>query len=287
MEKSPTPLVNVRAVIRAKSPALERYMPSFIIRWLERILHQDEINEIISLYGHLSGVPMAVASLEHLRVSSQSIGLENVPADGRYVFVSNHPLGGLDGLVLIKTLGQHFADIKFIVNDLLLNLTPLESVFVPVNKHGRQSAAYAQRIIDTYNSDAQILYFPAGLCSRKIKGRVTDLPWKRNVLQKAIKHQRDIVPVFFSGANSNFFYRLANIRKRLGLKFNIEMLYLSDEAFRQKGNNFRLYFGKPIPYSHFTAEKSLDAWMQDIRQEVYALPHTYSKSQDDTRNPSH
>jgi len=278
MEKSSVPLVNVRAVIRAKSPTLERYLPSFVIRYLERILHQDEINEIITLYGHLSGVPVAVASLEYLRVNSQPIGLENVPTDGRYVFVSNHPLGGLDGLVLIKTLGQHFSDIKFIVNDLLLNLTPLESVFVPVNKHGRQSAAYAQRIIDTYNSDAQILYFPAGLCSRKIKGQVTDLPWKRNVLQKAIKHQRDIVPVFFSGVNSNFFYRLANIRKRLGIKFNIEMLYLSDEAFRQKGNNFTLYFGRPIPYTRFTAEKSLDAWLQDVRQEVYALPHTYSKN---------
>ena len=278
MEKSSVPLVNVRAVIRAKSPTLERYLPSFVIRYLERILHQDEINEIITLYGHLSGVPVAVASLEYLRVNSQPIGLENVPTDGRYVFVSNHPLGGLDGLVLIKTLGQHFSDIKFIVNDLLLNLTPLESVFVPVNKHGRQSAAYAQRIIDTYNSDAQILYFPAGLCSRKIKGQVTDLPWKRSVLQKAIKHQRDIVPVFFSGVNSNFFYRLANIRKRLGIKFNIEMLYLSDEAFRQKGNNFTLYFGRPIPYTRFTAEKSLDAWLQDVRQEVYALPHTYSKN---------
>jgi Putative hemolysin len=276
MEKSPSPLVNVRAVIRAKSPSLERYLPSFVIRYLERILHQDELNEILTLYGHLPGVPMSVSTLEHLRIQSQPIGLEHIPSDGRYIFMSNHPLGGLDGLVLIKTIGQQFPNVKFIVNDLLLFLKPFEDVFVPVNKHGRQSSDYAQRIIDTYDSDAQILYFPAGLCSRKIKGQITDLPWKRNVLQKAIKHQRDIVPVYFSGANSNFFYRLANIRKRLGLKFNIEMLYLSDEVFRQKGNNFTLYFGQPIPYTRFTAQKSLDAWLQDVRREVYALPHTYT-----------
>ncbi|MCL2502553.1 MAG: glycerol acyltransferase, partial [Bacteroidales bacterium] len=185
------------------------------------------------------------------------------------------PLGGLDGIMLIKVIGQRFGKVKFIVNDLLLYLQSFEDVFVPINKHGLQNQDYATRINDTYHSDAQVIYFPAGLCSRKIKGRITDPPWKRNVFQKAIKHQRDIVPVFFSGQNTPFFYRLANLRKRLHIPFNVEMLYLSDEAFKQEGRSFDVYFGKPVPYRSFSSGKSPDQWVQEIRDQVYALPQQY------------
>jgi len=177
---------------------------------------------------------------------------------------------------LIYTLGQQYKEIKFIVNDLLLHSKTMEDVFIPVNKHGRQSQEYAQLIDEAYGSNAQMIYFPAGLCSRKIKGVVTDLPWKRNFLQKAIKYQRDIIPVFFSGQNSNFFYRLANIRKRLHIPFNIEMLYLCDEMFRQKGAHFELFFGNPIPYTHFTKDKTVDYWLTEIRQQLYNLPNTFA-----------
>jgi len=271
----PASLINVRAVIRSKSPALERYTPHFVIRYLERILHQDEVNYLIKTYGHLSGLEMAEAIYHHFGIEIRVHGLEQAPVDGRYIFVSNHPLGGLDGAMLIKVIGGQFGQVKFIVNDLLLYLTPFEDVFVPINKHGRQSQEYAKQINDTYDSPAQVIYFPAGLCSRKVKGRIIDPPWKRNVLLKAVKHKRDIVPVYFSGQNSNFFYRLANLRKRLHIPFNIEMLYLSDEAFRQKGSSFDIYFGPPIPYSAFTRDKSPDQWILEVRDQVYALPKEY------------
>jgi len=271
-------LVNVRAAIRSKSPALERYVPRFVVRYLERILHQDELNRLISTYGHLPGVEMAEAISCDCRIYTKVHGLEQIPTDGRYVFVSNHPLGGLDGVMLIKIIGQRFGRVKFIVNDLLLHLKSFEDIFVPINKHGRQNQDYATRINDTYDSDAQVVYFPAGLCSRKIRGQITDPPWKRNVFQKAIKHQRDVVPVFFSGRNSNFFYRLANLRKRLRIPFNIEMLYLSDEAFKQAGGSFDVYFGKPIPYQSFTPNKTLAQWMLDVRNQVYALPKSYKSA---------
>jgi len=273
MEKqNNAPLVNVRAVIQSKSRALERYLPDFVIRYLERILHQDEINYLITTYGHLSGVQMAAAIYRHFKIQITVHGLEQIPTEGRYIFVSNHPLGGLDGAMLIKVVGERFTQVKFMVNDLLLFLKPFADVFVPVNKHGRQKQEYAKQIDDAYHSAAQILYFPAGLCSRKIKGKIVDPPWKRNVLHKAIKYQRDIVPVFFSGQNSNFFYRLANIRKHLRIPFNLEMLYLSDEAFSQKGASFDVYFGKPISYQSFTQDKSADQWLQEVRNQVYALP---------------
>ena len=276
VEKNPPLQINVRSVIRGKSPALERYLPNFIIRYLERILHQEEVNHIISSYGHLPGVSMAQATLDYLTITANPHGLEQVPETGRYIFVSNHPLGGLDGLVLTSTVGSRFGEVKFIVNDLLTGLNPFNDVFLPVNKHGRQSQEYAQSIHHAYDSNAQILNFPAGLCSRRIRGRVIDLPWKRNFLTKAIRHQRDIVPVFFSGQNSNFFYRLANIRKRLHIPFNLEMLYLSDEMFRQRGAHFDLYFGQPIPFTHFTNDKKTEEWLDDIRNQLYNLPKTLS-----------
>lgn len=276
MEKEHLPLqVNVRSVIRAKSPKLGRYLPGFVIRYLERILHQDDFNLILSTYSHLSGVALAKASLEHYRITATPHGLENIPLTGRYIFVSNHPLGGLDGLVLIHTVGSRWEEVKFVVNDVLIHFTPFEDVFVPVNAYGTQNQEYAQKIMQAYDSDAQVLYFPAGICSRKIKGVITDLPWKRNFLQKAIKHQRDIVPVFFSGQNSNFFYRLANARKSLRIPFNIEMFYLADEMFSQSGVHFDLYFGSPIPYTSFTKEKKMDEWLADIRHQVYSLPGTH------------
>ena len=273
MEKqNETPFVDIRSVIRSKSPALERWLPGFIIRYLINILHQDEINHIIATYGHHKGIQMADTIYHYFGINIDTHGFEQVPEDGRYLFVSNHPLGGLDGAMLIKVIGEKFKNVKSIVNDFLLYLTPFEEVFVPVNKHGRQTQDYAKRIHDTYDSDAQIIYFPAGLCSRKVKGQIVDPPWKRNVLQKAVKYRRNIVPVFFSGQNSPFFYRLANIRKRLRIPFNLEMLYLSDEAFKKKGAHFDIYFGTPIPYTSFTPDKSPDFWIGEVRKKVYSLP---------------
>ena len=283
-KQNSAPLINVRAVIRSKSPRLERYLPHFVIRYLERILHQEELNHVIGSYRHLPGVEMAEAIYHYSNIHISVHGLDQVPLDGRYIFVSNHPLGGFDGIMLIKVIGQRFAKVKFIVNDLLLYLKSFEDVFVPVNKHGRQSQDYAKRIKETYESDDQVIYFPAGLCSRKIRGRIVDLPWKRNVIQKAITHQRDMVPVFFGGKNSNFFYRLANIRKRLHIPFNIEMLYLSDEMFRQRGSSFDIYFGKPVPYQSFTSDKSQDQWLTEVRNQVYALPQQYKSTNYDTCN---
>ena len=265
-------LVDVRTVIRSKSPVLERYLPNFVIRYLENILHQNEINDILNNFGHLPGAQAADAIYRYSDAQIVVHGIDKVPVEGRYIFVSNHPLGGLDGVMLIKVIGERFQGVKFIVNDLLLHLKIFKDVFVPVNKHGYQNPHYAQQINETYESNDQIIYFPAGLCSRRIKGVITDLPWKRSVFRKAAQYHRDIIPIFFSGQNSRFFYRLANIRKFLHIPFNLEMLYLSDEAFRQKGATFDIYFGSPIPYNSFSSLKSLDQWILSIRNYVYSLP---------------
>jgi putative hemolysin len=255
-----------------KNPKLYKMLPKFMMNYLKRIAHQDEVNEILTSYGYEHrGLSFNRKVLEHLNINYKIENRENFPPkDGRYIFASNHPLGGLDGIVLIDLIGENYGDVKFIVNDILMYLTPLQDVFVPVNKHGRQSAEYAIKIDELYRSNKQVLYFPAGLCSRKVKGEIIDLEWKKSFVAKAIKYGRDVVPMFFDGRNSNFFYNLANIRKSLGIKANVEMLYLADEMFKQKNARFTVKTGKSIPYQDLQ-EMGIRKGMEYVRNKVYDL----------------
>jgi 1-acyl-sn-glycerol-3-phosphate acyltransferase len=263
--------VDVRQVLYDKNPGLARKIPGFIIRYLERIVHQDEINAFLSRYGHLKDEQFIEAGLKHFNITYNVFGRENIPGSGRHIFVSNHPLGGLDGLVFINELSKYFSDIKFPVNDILMNISNLSGIFVPINKHGAQGRDAARKIEEAYASDSQILYFPAGLCSRKRGGIIKDLEWHKSFVAKAVQHKRDIVPAFFSGRNSSFFYNLSNIRNFLGVKANIEMLYLADEMFKQKEKVINLVFGKKISWQQFDGSRTFTEWAEWVKGKTYEL----------------
>jgi putative hemolysin len=263
--------IDVENVLYSKNPALARTIPGFVINYLKRIVHQDELNEFLGKWGHLRDAELIEAGLKHFDIKFKVIGSENIPESGRFIFVSNHPLGGLDGLVFIYELSKHFPNIKFPVNDILTNIRNLSGIFLPVNKHGAQAKDAAIKIEDAYSSDSQILYFPAGLCSRKKSGIIKDLQWHKSFISKSIQHKRDIVPAFFSGRNSNFFYNLANVRKLLGIKSNIEMLYLADEMFKQKDKEISLVFGEPITWEIFDKTRSALEWADWVKSKSYEL----------------
>ncbi len=264
-------LIDIDKVIASKSPRLQRALPRFIVRYLKRIIHQDEINEVLQKHGHKQGVDFIDEALKVMQVTYSVKGIENLKPDGRYLFASNHPLGGLDGMILIHLLGKRYPEVKFPVNDLLMHITQLHNIFIPINKHGAQSSQNVKLMDATFASDAQVLYFPAGLCSRKQHGRIEDLEWKKSFIVKAIQHKRDIVPVFFSGRNSNFFYNLAKLRTFLGIKANIEMLYLVNEMFKQKGKSITVIIEEPIPYTTFDSSKSPAEWAKWVKAIVYGL----------------
>ncbi len=264
--------VDIRELITAKNPKLARRLPNFLYRYLERILHLSEVNATIRAGRGLPGQDFARHILEEFGVTYDVRGLETLPTDGRYLFASNHPLGGLDGVVLIDAIGRALGQVYFPVNDLLLVLPQFRDIFLPVNKHGNLSQNAAERLNTAYASAAQILYFPAGLCSRRSRRGIRDLEWKPNFVGKALEYNRTIVPIHFGGRNSNFFYNLAWLRKHLGIGANIEMLYLVDEMYRQRGAHLELRFGKPIPPAELahlgSTRKEIAATLQRM---VYTL----------------
>lgn len=268
--------VNVRQVLKDKNPALARWIPGILLRWLEHIIHQKEINNFLEKYGHLKGIDFCNEVINYFNVKTHIRFLQPIPPHNRYVFVSNHPLGGFDGIILMKLIAENFGNVRVPVNDILMNIPQLRELFIPINKHGHQSKTAAMSMDETFRSDIPILTFPAGLCSRKIQGQIRDLEWKKNFVVKAIESQRDVVPIYFEGKNSNFFYNLSNLRKRLGIKANIEMIFLVDEMFRHRNKNFEVYVGKIIPHSTLDKSRTPYEWAQQIREHVYKLPLSFS-----------
>lgn len=263
--------LDVNKVIKSKSPGLHEKIPRFVIRWIEKIIHQDEMNGFMEEHIHDSSVDFATHAIAFFKATISVENPENIPRAGRYIVVSNHPLGGIDGLALISTVGQYRKDIKFPVNDILMQITPMRDIFVPINKHGKNKQEVIMQFNEIFESDDLILYFPAGLCSRRQKEGIRDLQWKKTVIAKARETHRDIIPVFFDGRNSNRFYNLSYWRTRLGIKANLEMIFLPDEAFRQKGKNFNIIFGKPISYTQFDNTKDDQEWANWLKKQVYAL----------------
>ena len=265
--------IDVERLISSKNPKLLKRIPKFVVNYLKRIVHQKEINQILGENENLIGVDFCTDIIKRFNIRVESHGLENIPTDEGVIFVSNHPLGGMDAMAIVKEVSKIRNDIMFIVNDLLLNLENLKGLFVGVDKHGANAKASLQRVNDLFESDKAVFLFPAGLVSRKKKGIVLDLEWKKTFVTRAKKENKKIVPVFIDGELSSFFYRLSNFREKIGVKMNLEMLYLADELFKQKNKNLPVYFGKPLLIQDFDKMKSDKEIAQEIKNITYNLPN--------------
>lgn len=263
--------IDIKHLIASKNPRLAKWLPGFVIRYLKRILHEDEINEFLSKNKEVKNIDFCDAAVKFLEMKIEIIGIENIPKEGQIIITMNHPFGGMDALALVSALRGHREDLKFIVNDLLLSLTNLTDLFVGVNKHGKNEQSTRQQIEELFASDEAVCIFPAGLVSRKTKGVVRDLDWKKTFITYSKKFDQPIVPIYIDGKLSNFFYRLSNFRKFLGIKVNIEMLYLADELFRQRGKTVTLTVGEIIETKNLDQNKSERDLAQDVKAKVYEL----------------
>ena len=273
-EKAPFQ-IDVDEILRSKAGEKAKRIPRFVVSWLKRRLHQDQVNDFLQKVGDQEGVPWLKAVLDYLDTKVEVKGLENLPSDAdgrRFTFVSNHPLGGQDGVALGYVLGTHYEGrIKYLVNDLLMFLPGLAPLCIPINKTGKQNRQFPAMVEAGFSGNDHILMFPAGLCSRRRHGVIRDLPWNKAFITKSVQHQRDVVPIYFSGRNSNKFYTIANVCKMLGLKFNLAMLYLVDELFKNQHKTFEVHIGRPIPWQTFDRSRTPAQWAAYVQDIVYQL----------------
>ncbi len=235
------PRIDIDEVLREKAPRFAKYIPRFIRNWLRRTIHEEALNDILAAGWNRPPQEFIHVAFERMRIAYRIDGLERLDPAERYLFVANHPFGGLDGMMIADALIERFGDARVVVNDLLMHVEPLQPIWLPVNKHGRQTAAYARRYDEAFAGELPILTFPAGLCSRRRDGVVSDTPC----------------------------YRIARLRERLGIKLNVEMLWLPDEMFRQGGSRFRIVAGDPIAPDGLRG--TLRQQADTVRGEVYRL----------------
>ena len=275
LKNAPEKYIEIEKVIAEKNPALAKWLPGFVVNYIKRILHQEEINEVMRRHGDKRGLPFVRAGLDFLNTEVKTVGIENVPKDGGVILASNHPLGGLDGIAFMKAVGEVREDIQFLVNDILMNIKNMEPLFIPVNKVGANPRAALKVIEETYARDIAVLVFPSGMVSRRLPDGIGDLPWQKSFIARAKKYKKDIIPVHIDGKNSPWFYNLSYWRSKLGIKANLEMFYLANEMFKQRGKTITITFGEPVSWESFDKSKSLVEWAEHMRSLTYALPEKY------------
>ena len=272
---------DIRAILKSKAPNAK--VPEFLIRYLERITHIQEMNAFLRKYPDKKNyefIDLVVS--EELGCSASIEGIEHIPTDNRpVIFVSNHPLGGLDGMIIAQMIHRSRAnqrELKVIVNELLMFMEPIAGLWAPVSKTSRLSREQVEQQKQMWESQTDVLTFPAGACSRLQRinhhWEIQDLKWQKNFVQRAREYQRDVVPIYFEGRNSRFFYVLALLRKWLGIKLNIEMLYLVDEMYGAHGKHFRVHVLPPIPYTTFDNSRTPSEWAEYVKNKVYETNHT-------------
>ncbi len=275
MEEKFEKTIDIDKVLESKMGSKARYVPRFAVNWLKRITHEDEVNRFLWESRDKTGTEWLTECVKYLDMTLKIEGKENLPDknDGKlYTFVSNHPLGGEDGVALGSIIGRHYdGRFRYLVNDLLLNLPGLRPVSIGINKTGKQSRDFPRMVEAGFQSDNHMLMFPAGLNSRKINGKIHDLPWKKTFITKSVEYHRDVVPIYFSGRNSDRFYRIANWQQKLHLKVNIAMLFLVDEMYRNVHETFTVKFGKPIPWQTFDKSRKPAEWATWVEDKVYEL----------------
>ncbi len=266
--------IDIDKILKGKMGAKTKFVPRPLVNWLKRIAHQDQVNAFLWESRDKTGVDWLEECVKYLDMTLEVEGRENLPApdDGRlYTFVSNHPLGGQDGVALGAIIGRFYdGRFRYLVNDLLMNLPGLAPLCIPINKTGSQSRNFPAMVEAGFQSDNHMLMFPAGICSRRHHGVIADIPWKKTFISKSVEYQRDVVPIHFSGRNSSFFYRLANISDKY-LPFNMAMLFLADEMYKNVHKTFQVKIGKPIPWQTFDKSKNPMEWAQFVRERVYSL----------------
>jgi putative hemolysin len=270
--------IDIEKAIHSKNPNLLKWMPGFVLSYIKKVTHETWMNSVMARIGYLKGLDFVDALVKEFELDVELIGADKIPAKGGVIIAANHPLGGMDGIALMHAIGRHRKDFNFLVNDLLMTFDNFNPLFIPINKHGRNSSDVIKKIDEAYSGDGVVLIFPAGLVSRKLENGIEDLTWRKSFVNKAKKNKKDIILCFIEGNNSKFFYNLASWRKKLGIKANLEMFYLPDEMYKQRGQKVTIHLGEIVSFKELSDDHSDIYWAENLKRRVYNIGKT--KSQD-------
>ena len=241
-------MLNIEQAVQQKFPRFQHTSPWIkkpTLGFLRKITHEHEVNRFLDLHQDLRGFDFIDQVLDYFNFSYSVSHRDriNIPATGRVVIVANHPLGALDGLSLLKLVGEVRRDVKIVANDMLMNFAALESLFLPVDnlsKSTRKSSV--ARIVDSLNNDEAVIVFPAGEVSRIRPSGVRDGKWNSGFLNFAKKTNAPILPIFIGARNSSLFYSASMVYKPLS------GMMLAHEMFNKNSKNITMRVGETIPY---------------------------------------
>ena len=238
-------LVNSRLVMKGWK---KKYLTKPLIWFLRNLFHEREFIEFGKKYSHLEGFDFIDQALGHLNFtySLREDERERIPSSGRVVIVSNHPIGSLDGLALLQLVRSVRADVKIVANEVLMKLEPLQSLLLPVDNMGGNTARdNVQAIRDYLNKDGAIIIFPSGVVSRfGLKG-VRDNRWRPGFLNFAKITRTPVLPVFVKARNSSLFYFISLIAMK------ISTLWLVSEMFKHRNACVSIRVGNIIPHTAY------------------------------------
>lgn len=271
MTHKKTKHIDLDASIRGSKSDVLKKMPPFLVRWLEKLIRQDKMNEILWRYHDSHGVEFHHKVAAELNLKFEIEGIENLPEKGHCFFVANHPFGILDGLTLTRIVLEKYGDLRAIGNDAFMLVPNLRPYIAQVNVYGQTARQSVEALEAIYRSELPITHFPAGEVSRRYQGRIQDGPWQKSFITKAVSCQRNIVPFHFHGRNSLLFYSVNLLRRAIGLKLNLELALLPSEFFRKRNATVRVTIGKPIPWQEFDHSRTAVEWAQEVKRRVYEL----------------
>ncbi len=263
--------IDVEKIILDKNKTFFNVAPAFLLNYIKKVTHEDEINFILDKCHGQYKDDFAHCIVKHFNVKASFSGLEKIPAEGSVILVSNHPWGFMESMALIRAIYPIRPDIKFIANDIFLNIEGLRDLLVGINRHGTKSFESLKQVSQAFSHGQAVFIYPAGLVSRKSNGQVKDLPWTKTFVTQSKKSNIPVIPIHISGQLSNFFYQFSNLRKMIGIKKNIEIFYLANEQFKLKDKALEVTVGDVISPVAFDKSKSDMEWAQWTKEKVYSL----------------
>lgn len=257
------------------------FIGTFIGWFLIKILRIDVINKFYDKNKHLKDVEFLTAILTEFQIKFEipEADLKRIPKEGAFVTVSNHPLGGIDGILLLKIILEQRSDYKIMANFLLHRIAPMKPYIMPVNpfedrKDIKSSLAGFKQAISHIRSEAPLGIFPAGEVSTKKEGDlVVDKQWEPAAMKLIQKAQVPILPIYFHAKNSSFFYKLSNISGVL------RSAKLPSEVLTQRHRVVKIRIGKAIQVKDQNEHKDLAEFTEFIRKKTYMLANPYEKEQ--------